>query len=553
MEAIVFICISLFVKYDRSVFRSSSDYKKNIVKYRKKFFILFTAVFTFLLIANQILFFYLSGSGTSCFWSILVLLSNFILLLLFFHILSFGKNNLSKIDLVQENEARLLKELREKDLVLDSERQVLEEKNSRLEGTLREQKKVNDDILKLKRDYKKVIDINNAIWLMDDPIEILEEVCQTSMEASGAERSMIVILDGSGKVSFIGSSICSVEDKRLLADSAGTKFLDAPLAQVLSQSRYIRLDKIEVPGPVGAFLGCDRCYAFPIIFRNGFHGAAFYRMPDDSTLPASSLSAVEMFLSIVAVYFERSELVRKELELASQLSEKEKLSSISRLIDGIAHNMNSPINSISLSQEMVSLCLDELRGRYGEDPFLERISRANARVARAVESVNAIVRTFSKKSLMDREENADLININDLVTNEIAFLDADMEFKHNFQKEVVLESSLPSIWGRYRDFSYLFETLVYYAMALLEENGGRKIVFRTRSEAGSVCIDAVFPEDFQHPDTELIAVHPDRRLLEGVNVSNITETLREYNIGKSSFVENGRVVLCYKIPVKTSN
>lgn len=442
-----------------------------------------------------------------------------------------------------------------KDLLLAREKEILLNKHGKLEEALDKQKKINMDLDKLKRDYEKIITLNNSIWFMDNPQDILEEISQHSVEAISARKCVILINDAKGYVFYLGASISTEEEKKPLDRLCGSAAITQNLAGKLKINRYIKIDRSEMPEAVAEFISADDnadYFAFPLYFRNELRGAAFISSAKNDKQIAKNHTSLEMFFSIVSVYFERSELINKEFELDNVLSEKEKLMSINNFIEGIAHNINSPLNAIMLSHELVENTIGILKEKYPEEVSIERLRKTTDRVKKAADTINGIVSNLTTKSMQDKMEKQDYMSINDIVKQEVEFLEADMEFKHNCQKELKLAPNLPVIWGLYRDYTYMIEAHIYICMYLLRNEKNKMISVGTSTEDNNVILDFFIPRAVPKEDVELIFSGALKQHIIKFNVTNLIKTRERYGIAHKFFITEKSTVIRLTIPVKIS-
>jgi PAS domain S-box-containing protein len=141
---------------------------------------------------------------------------------------------------------------------------------------------------------------------------------------------------------------------------------------------------------------------------------------------------------------ERTEIMENEL-----LSEQ-RLAAIGLLASGIAHNINTPLMGIYGSAQLIKMKHPDFRDIDG--------------VITQVERVNAIVRNLMWKSRQEQDTSYQEIDLNQLLQEELRFLEADMEFKHNVEKQFHFADNVPAIVGRYSDFSQSIMNVVRNAL-----------------------------------------------------------------------------------------
>ncbi len=448
---------------------------------------------------------------------------------------------------------RLQAEITTKDALLAREKEILFAKHQKLEEAFNTQKRVNADLDKLRRDYENVIALNKTVWFMDSALGILELIAEESVKAADADRAVLIINDTKGAVAVIGTTVATEEARAPLKKLFGQAAFNRNLTAMLSGERFIRLDRPVVPQPVAEFLSCGHgadCFGFPIRFHKDLRGAAFIATRKDSGLIVKNLTLLEMYFSIVAVYLERNELIHKEHEFDDIISEQEKMMSITHLTEGIAHNINSPLNTIMLSHELVETVINSLASKYPDEMQIERLRKTTDRIHKAAESINGIVSNISTKAAQDKVEKPDYMDLNGIIRAELTFLEADMEFKHDYEKVVELAENLPVIHGIYRDFSYIIDAHISLAMHFLKNEEPRRILFRTQHDEGGVLFEIGLSGGVDGDTLEKILSGALKQHIPRLNVPTLNKTLEQNDILRSITEDKGFVIVMMHVPVK---
>jgi len=111
----------------------------------------------------------------------------------------------------------------------------------------------------------------------------------------------------------------------------------------------------------------------------------------------------------------------------------------------------------------------------------------------------------------------------------MAFLEADLEFKHDVEKRIEMDPGLPTIRGVYADFSQVVYNMVHNALEAMQECLDKKLHIRTRFDDSSVNIDftdsgaGIAPEDLDrvfdpHVTTKAGKFNSDRRTSGGTGL-----------------------------------
>ncbi|HEX7343885.1 MAG TPA: PAS domain S-box protein, partial [bacterium] len=130
---------------------------------------------------------------------------------------------------------------------------------------------------------------------------------------------------------------------------------------------------------------------------------------------------------------ERKNFEARQQEMQLELIQRAKLSSIGMLSAGIAHNMNLPLQGIINHIELLKMTRTDV-------PYLDDILSQAQRIA-------AIINNMLFKSRQEQDHGMRELDLNQLLVEELTFLNADLEFKHRVIKEYHFDPDLPKIQG----------------------------------------------------------------------------------------------------------
>jgi two-component system, NtrC family, sensor kinase len=167
--------------------------------------------------------------------------------------------------------------------------------------------------------------------------------------------------------------------------------------------------------------------------------------------------------------------ITERIELESQLSQADKLSSIGLLAAGVAHEVNTPLAVISSYAQMLS---KQLHGDPQRGALLEKITR---QTFRASEIVNNLL-NFSRTSGTEFSE----INVNKVILDTLALM--EHQFKTSqIRVEDELSSHLPVIQGNAGRLQQVFLNLFLNAKDAMA-NGGTLKISTMNGDAVSVVV-----------------------------------------------------------------
>ena len=153
------------------------------------------------------------------------------------------------------------------------------------------------------------------------------------------------------------------------------------------------------------------------------------------------------------------------------LRQAQKLEAIGLLASGLAHNINSPLSAIVMTAEIAQT-------KYPEVSEFDDILQATARI-------NEIVNNLMTKSRQEQTDTEMDIDINQLVKTELKFLEANLFFKHNVERNTQLADNLPTVQGLYSDFSQCFQNLVSNAIDAMSQSENCELIVYSRYDEAS--------------------------------------------------------------------
>jgi signal transduction histidine kinase len=168
--------------------------------------------------------------------------------------------------------------------------------------------------------------------------------------------------------------------------------------------------------------------------------------------------------------------ITERMELESQLSQAEKLSSIGLLAAGVAHEVNTPLAVISSYAQMASKQVD---GNSKLGPLLEKITR---QTFRASEIVNNLL-NFSRTSATEFNE----VDLNKIISETLTLLEHQLKISH-IRVNAQLYQGLPAIHGNAGKLQQVFLNLFLNAKDAMAGKGGTLSIATNNGDAVQVTI-----------------------------------------------------------------
>lgn len=162
---------------------------------------------------------------------------------------------------------------------------------------------------------------------------------------------------------------------------------------------------------------------------------------------------------------EKIKLEREREELRELLIKNEKLSFIGSLVQGFAHNLNSPISGIIVG-------CDVLAKKFGKHREIDLIKSLTMRI-------NDIVNNLLDKSRKESMIAKQWCNLNEIVTEILNFLESDLAFKHKYTINQHLDPNIPLVQGIYGDFSQSIQNIIVNAIDAMKYSKNKVLTLRT--------------------------------------------------------------------------
>jgi signal transduction histidine kinase len=189
-------------------------------------------------------------------------------------------------------------------------------------------------------------------------------------------------------------------------------------------------------------------------------------------------------------------------QLQKHILQLSKLSSIGMLAQGLAHNLSSPLliilgraelmkdKLVQLKTKLVDLSGDAGLAEKNETQALFQEYDQNIRdteiIIENVAKLTDIIRNVMQKSRQDQIQYQQPINLSEIMSQELQFLESDLFFKHNIAKRYEISREIPFIKGIYSDFSQTFLNIIQNAIDAVRESEKKEILVRTHYEDGNI-------------------------------------------------------------------
>ena len=178
---------------------------------------------------------------------------------------------------------------------------------------------------------------------------------------------------------------------------------------------------------------------------------------------------------------------QKELEEKARINElrlyhEDRLTALGVMAAGIAHELNQPLNTLSVITDGLLFGRDEGWDLDREDLFenMEMISRQIIRMSEVIRNI----RDFSRE---DRVQTEDAVHLNEAVDNVFLMIGRQLE-AHGIQVDKRFEPGLPQVIANLNRMEQVIMNLIVNARQALDECGKKRKEIRVHTTNSNGCV-----------------------------------------------------------------
>ena len=153
-----------------------------------------------------------------------------------------------------------------------------------------------------------------------------------------------------------------------------------------------------------------------------------------------------------------------------------KMASLGKLMSGLIHNLNSPLQNIGMDIELAAMYLKDNKQVLNE--ITEKLSPRIERMENEFERINQILKRGTFNIQMD-EYYLKSMTLTLFIQQVMKMLEANLYFKHNVKKEMNLVPDLPKLNQRSEDFWFALIWFMQSMIDNIEKNEIKELIIKT--------------------------------------------------------------------------
>jgi len=178
-------------------------------------------------------------------------------------------------------------------------------------------------------------------------------------------------------------------------------------------------------------------------------------------------------------------------EEARELIKAERQAAFGQLIQGIVHNMKSPLTAIRAGSQTALATVRSVARSAAENensdltPPLQCVIRSLEIIEAGTKRLSQMINMMMARSHLGHNQEVKVVDFNSLVKDELSFLDADLFFKHKIKKEITFaDCPLPTrvVPG---EMAQVLANLVNNAIDAMHGTDDPRLRIETRKNEGS--------------------------------------------------------------------
>ncbi len=312
--------------------------------------------------------------------------------------------------------------------------------------------------------------------------QLEQQVRERSRELEESERKYRMVVEGSGDAwTILDGSLVIQFANGMMGEFLGmdpTSLVGRSFLEFVSPTYEERIRQ-AIADVIGSHVS-------PVAVECEMRAEDAKRIMFEATLSAISNGASKG--QVIAHLVDKTQLLALASEkekLQLELMERSKHSQIGIMTEGLFHNLNNPLQALIGILKVVHQDVERELTEEGKLPVESLVGRRKdligdvndaytvaLRLSDQVKNLLLKIRNESRRKIED-------LDINGIIEAEVAFLEADLFFKHKIAKTLILSESLPRLPGVHSDVSQSFVNIVLNAVDAMRTSERRELTIET--------------------------------------------------------------------------
>lgn len=241
-------------------------------------------------------------------------------------------------------------------------------------------------------------------------------------------------------------------------------------------------------------------------------------------------------------------------DFVEQLERDFEASLVHELLPGILHNFANPLNGImgrsKLLQKRAGQAFGSIKGADTSPPVTDKILRDIDLISEQGDRLFELFSHVSAKVRRLHEKQQGLVNLSEILSEEIAFFDFYLDFKHSVEKNINLNMNVPTMMAVPADYSLAFSSIIRHAMNAMSDSDVR--VLSVYSDYDDRFVHIAISYSGSHAQSLPVFLHDDGACGEPLNANrgffNALRLLKKYDVEVSCETTAGVVKIQLSIP-----
>ena len=191
---------------------------------------------------------------------------------------------------------------------------------------------------------------------------------------------------------------------------------------------------------------------------------------------------------------EQKKLESENKSFALQVQNQSRLAEFGMMLQGVAHNMSTPLTGIKSSAQLQHSRLIKFREllseKYGGDKSIlqsiDDIMKFFELIDQSVSKLSGIIKNLMSKARDQQSLTRETLNLGLVMEQELEFLLSNQFFKNKVEKKISIQKDIPLIYGLYSDFSQVFVNILKNAIDSMWDSDIRKMNISVSYSEGSI-------------------------------------------------------------------